>query len=167
MARQYTRKNFLINKRFQFGFVIFSVTFMGLLSATVGLVIPWLFQAHANKYLLIIAIILITAMFITLCIAFTHSIAGPMYKMGKVMREAVDGNLPDAPVRLRESDYFKWIAEDFSNLLAIMKKHENDKKETLSDLKDLKVKVEENQLSEKECAEILDEMIGKIDFEES
>ncbi len=167
MARQYTRKNFLINKQFQFGFVIFAVMFMVLISATVGLVIPWLFQAQANKYLLIIAVILITAMFITLCIAFTHSIAGPMYKMSKVMREVVDGNFPDAPVKLRESDYFKWIAEDLSNLLSMMKKYENDKREISSELKDLKVKVESNQLSEKECAEILDEMVDKIDSEEN
>ncbi len=157
---QSMRRNFLINKKFQLSFLLIAVLFMGLMSVAIGLVLPWLFQGDANKFLLVMTIISITIIFSVLCIAFTHSVAGPIYQLGNVMRQVTEGGVvPDITFKFRDTDNFKWLAEDFNSLLVIMRGIQVEKEKILLNLENLKTRIQKEQLSTDQCVEALDKTI--------
>jgi signal peptidase II len=55
------------------------------------------------------------------CIFFSHSIAGPIYRFEKVLNELADGNL-DVRLKLRKMDEFHEVAEAFNRAMTNLKK---------------------------------------------
>jgi sensor histidine kinase YesM len=162
---QYRRRNFLINKPFQLKFSFYVVSWIFVLSIIFPIIIYNIYD-FLFKYLALdpqgpqIAIVqetrrnillqlgtlqLVFFIFIfVLSIFISHRIAGPLYKLGKVMKEAKDGRLE--AVKFRSKDYFPELAETFSDLaLNLKQKHLNTIQtltQTLSQVQDESLKVE-------------------------
>jgi hypothetical protein len=63
----------------------------------------------------------------------SHAIAGPIYKVRKVLQAAAQGEFPDRPVRFRRGDAFRPLAEDLNRCLEIMKAYYAEHAEQDSD----------------------------------
>ena len=128
------RKRFIINRQFQLGFILLATLFLGLTSVAIGISIPWLFQSGVEGYVISMGIIALTLIFITLCVAFSHSIAGPLHKIGVMINEISEGNIPDGTFQFRKTDHFQWLANDFNKLIGIIRKYQFEKQGVVSTL---------------------------------
>jgi hypothetical protein len=54
-------------------------------------------------------------------VIFTHRVAGPIYRLKQVLRDMAQRKLPEGPVRLRDKDYFKDVAQDLTTVIESMK----------------------------------------------
>ena len=71
-----------------------------------------------DKINIIIAIALPLSLFLIWIIALelSHRIAGPLYRMEKELDERINGH-KHGPIRLREKDEFKLLADKFNKLI--------------------------------------------------
>ncbi len=156
------RKRFLINREFQLGFIFLAFLFLGLTSIAIGITIPWLFLSGIEVYILTIGIILLAIIFITLCVAFSHSIAGPLFKLSAIIKQVLEGRIPDESFKFRKTDNFQWLANDFNKLIRIIRSHQLEKEDVLSKLENLKNIMKDDQLNTNDCAKAIDETIKNI-----
>ncbi|MCJ7774573.1 MAG: hypothetical protein MUP22_15720, partial [Desulfobacterales bacterium] len=110
------RSNFLINKKFHFHFLFIAVPIMLLTAIAIGVTIPLLYQS-GFKWRFVFAFIVYSITLSLFSILYTHSIAGPLYKLGKVLREITYDKIPKRKFKFRDSDQFQWLASDFERYL--------------------------------------------------
>jgi len=60
----------------------------------------------------------------------SHSIAGPIFKVRKVLNEAASGVFPDYPVKFRKGDAFKELTEDLNRCMDIMRSHHEEERKS-------------------------------------
>ena len=110
------RRIFLINKSFQFRFLFIAVPIMLLTAIAIGVTIPLLYQS-GFKWRFVFAFIVYSITLSLFSILYTHSIAGPLYKLGKVLREITYDKIPKNKFKFRDSDQFQWLASDFERYI--------------------------------------------------
>lgn len=66
----------------------------------------------------------------------SHRIAGPIFRMEKVLKEVGEGKL-DVNIKLRKRDELKDLAEVINDMAAKLKKRDLSRKKTLEELKEL------------------------------
>jgi len=155
------RRTFLINKKFQFKFLFIAVPIMLLTAIAIGVTIPLLYQS-GFKWRFVFAFIVYSVTLSLFSILYTHSIAGPLYKMGKVLRDLTYNKVPTKKFKFRDSDQFQWLANDFERYLESRRREELLKEKILTNLSVLKDKVKENTSSPEDCAASVDEIINLI-----
>ncbi len=52
---------------------------------------------------------------------FLHRIAGPLFRLEKMIRDASKGNLPSSPIVFRQNDLCKGLADAFNQLVSAIK----------------------------------------------
>jgi hypothetical protein len=55
------------------------------------------------------------------CIAFSHRIAGPVYRFKVTLRDLARRKLPAFPIQLRRKDYFKDLAADMNTAIDVLR----------------------------------------------
>jgi len=145
MARKYRRKNYLVNKPLQFIYSGITVYLLLIGVIVVGLTTYYvtlstmltqieaenhLFNAYSiisninavlGKRLGILMLIVVVFSFL-LGVYFLHRIAGPIYRIEKVLREISAGREINTVV-LRKHDFFKSLAEALNEVI----KHQKEK----------------------------------------
>jgi len=153
------RRTFLINKKFQFHFLFIAVPIMLLTAIAIGVTIPLLYQS-GFKWRFVFAFIVYSITLSLFSILYTHSIAGPLYKLGKVLRDITHDNIPKRKFKFRDSDQFQWLADDFERYLESRRKEILLKEKIVSNLNLLKDMIKNNKFSPDDCAATVDEVIN-------
>jgi len=160
MKKKKTRRtNYLINKKFQISHILLMVLLQVMIAAAIGLGFSWLYIAETNVQGFIWAVVIFTLLVIVLSVAFTHSIAGPLYKLGNVIRQITRGSMPEEPFKFRKTDNFKWLAKDFNNYLTVLGKKQINQKNAVVNLKTLQNDINRGDVSSDECIEVLENTI--------
>lgn len=118
----YLRKRLLIDRDFQFRYLLtwISMTMAlltGLVLASVSMV--YIFKMRDFSYLVIgnaVCAVLITVLSMRYIVRFSHRIAGPAYRLERVIRQVADGTY-EGYVTLRRKDYLKHVAESVNYLI--------------------------------------------------
>lgn len=155
------RRNFLINKKFQFHFLFIAVPIMLLTAIAIGVTIPLLYQS-GFKWRFVFAFIVYSITLSLFSILYTHSIAGPLYKLGRVLRDITYDKIPNRKFKFRDSDQFQWLASDFERYLETRRKETLLKEKIVSNLNLLKDMIKSNKASPDDCAATVDEVINLI-----
>jgi len=155
------RRHFLINKKFQFTFLFIAVPIMLLTAVAIGVTIPLLYQS-GFKWRFVFAFIVYSITLGLFSILYTHSIAGPLYKLGKVLRDITYDKIPDKKFKFRDSDQFQWLAADFERYLESRRRDVLLKEKIVSNLNLLKDMLKNGQHSPDDCSATVDEVINLI-----
>lgn len=178
--KEFQRKTYFIHKKFQTGMIVKNVSLIIVLAVISSITIYYLtdgeleasyFEAHAtiesmraNLLPMIIVINFLSVLIISVASVFTtlyssHKIAGPLFKMEKVINEISAGNL-DMAVRLRQDDQVKTLGNALDNMtdklsdkLKSIKSISNDMSKVEEELLDIK---HNKTFTEKEINEILE-----------
>jgi hypothetical protein len=140
MPQKYKRRQILIDAELQIGlsmnilgWLYFYVVLFALLANapsvwavfTAGATDPSYFEAVQRlQWFAQFTVMPLAATFIAVGIhgvIFTHRVAGPIYRLKQTLRDMAQRKLPDGPVRLREKDYFKDVAQDLTTVIESMK----------------------------------------------
>ena len=156
------RTNYLINKKFQISHILLMVLLQAMIATAIGLGFSWLYIAETNVLGFTWAVILFSLLIIVLSVAFTHSIAGPLYKLGNAIRQITKGSIPEEPFKSRKTDNFSWLARDFNNYLTVLKKKQTHQKNAVINLKTLQNNIKRGDVSSEECLEVLNNTIGLL-----
>jgi methyl-accepting chemotaxis protein len=133
----YSRRIFLINKKFQLRFSLYVCSWLFALSIIYPMIIynlyeylihyatldprgPALTQLQTSKSQVVWYLVLLQALFLSvtflISILLSHRIAGPLYKLGKFFREVRNGNLND-DLKFRKNDHFQELVEDYNGMM--------------------------------------------------
>lgn len=156
------RTNYLINKKFQISHILLMVLLQAMIATAIGLGFSWLYIAETDILGFVWAVILFSLLIIVLSVAFTHSIAGPLHKLGNVIRQITKGTIPEEPFKFRKTDNFSWLARDFNNYLTVLKKKQTHQKNAVINLKTLQNNIKRGNVSSEECLEVLNNTIGLL-----
>jgi len=136
------RRIYFLNKKFQLRFAFYVCSWLIALSFTYPLIISNLFDylisylaldplgptlANLEKtredllWLLVSMQVILISFTFFISIFMSHKIAGPLYKLSKLLREAAAGNLEQRLV-FRKSDYFQELAPDYNTLMESIQK---------------------------------------------
>lgn len=140
----FQRKRVLIDKDFQFKYLLtwiaMTMTLLaGLVLASVSMF--FVFKVHTVNHLVIgngICAALITVLSMRYMIQLSHRIAGPAFRLERVIRKVADGTY-EGRVRLRGKDYLKHVAESVNYLIDRLDEHRAE----LSKLAHLATEVEQ------------------------
>ena len=148
--KKYKRRNYLINKPLQFAYAGIGIWLLLIGIILIGSLIYYftlntlLTQLGAienvpfDTYQLVkninsiiakkIGLFLIFLIIIAgiLQIWYLHRIAGPMYRIEKTLKETLEGK-KFIPIKLREKDFFKSLAETVNEIMTCQEKAENKK----------------------------------------
>lgn len=169
------RRNYLINKPFQFGHVGNLLLLQALGVAVSGALIAWITLIVLNRRLVsgldatflmeIGIILLVLAAGVALwAVKSSHAIAGPVWKAGKIMRLAAAGELPERPVGFRRGDAFKELATDLNLLLDSMRADRAKLDALPRELRALADSLSAGAITRGECREALAEMAREIEL---
>ena len=153
------RTNYLLNKKFQISHIVLMVLLQVMIATAIGLGFSWLYITETDVQGFIWAVTVFTLLIIVLSIAFTHSIAGPLYKLGNVIRQLTRGSIPEEPFKFRKTDNFKWLARDFNNYLTVLAQKQAGQKNAVANLKTLQDNINLGTASSEECIEVLENTI--------
>jgi uncharacterized protein involved in cysteine biosynthesis len=136
----FKRKKILLDKRLQLKFVFFIVSafiintflFLSLFvlyfrsfeekvsvlyNPTVDEYLTMLKSHQSDVTSILVYTSIITVLFVGfMSLGFSHKIVGPIFKIKKELKKMKDGEEIN-PIKLRDDDYFKDLAEDINNLL--------------------------------------------------
>lgn len=127
----FVRKRILIDKEFQFRYLAtwFGMTLAllaGLLLASASMI--FLFKIRTVNVLMMgngLCAIVIAVLSIRYMIRFSHQIAGPAYRLERVIRQVADGTY-EGYVTLRKKDYLKHVAESVNYLVDRLEDREKE-----------------------------------------
>jgi hypothetical protein len=134
---------------------------MLLTAIAIGVTIPLLYQS-GFKWRFVFAFIVYSITLSLFSILYTHSIAGPLYKLGKVLRDITYDKVPNRKFKFRDSDQFQWLADDFERYLETRRRELLLKEKVVSNLNLLKDMIKNNKFSPDDCAATVDEVINLI-----
>ena len=156
------RTRYLINKRFQLGHIFWMILLQSLIAAGIGLAFSWMYLEEGNLLGFTLAVGTFFLLIGGLSLAFTHSIAGPLFKLGNAIRQITDGSLPERPFAFRSSDNFKWLAKDFDRYLDRLATRHANRKNAVSNLKTLQNNIRRENLSNEECIAALESTVALL-----
>jgi methyl-accepting chemotaxis protein len=147
----YTRKIVLINRRFQFKYSFYALGIVLLVCTLIGVVAFFAFREVYQEFLNLnfeqpqemietleaqllksslylggLLLILSASLFV-LTVYLTFRVAGPMYKLRKVMQDVSTGQDLSTRIHFRNYDDFKEIAQDFNLMMENLEKKFNAK----------------------------------------
>ena len=171
MTKKQIRRRVLINKPFQLTHAgslmvvqLMSVLFTGLVVSCFYLFLQdnRLVCNHNPAIFYTMSAVLLVAWcaMIIWSIKYTHSIAGPIYKIRTILKNAEKGDYPNAPILFRKNDRFKNIGYPLGVCLLKMKNSQTQMENTVKDIKTLQQRLKTEKLTidacEKELQGILD-----------
>lgn len=176
---KYKRRKYFIDKQLQTKYIILSILMLLVytLLFVIILIAPYTFllspeappaeQTEAARTLLTLhktiwpalgAVILIVS---SLSIFITHKIAGPVYRIRKVLAEVYGGNL-DIMIKLREKDDLKDLAEDLNMVISeqrmFVKTLRGDHATISACISELEEKIKSNQISSETGRQLIEKM---------
>jgi len=153
---QWRRKNYLIDKDFQFryiGRIVFSIIVMALITAFTVYYTTWarimdqfynvpqiasrfaeLFSSVNGQLLVFLVVFLLLIAVVSIFIS--HSIAGPVYRFEKSLQAIASGDLT-LKIGLRKGDEFKHLAETINQVIATLRSNLTSDRELLQKTMDL------------------------------
>lgn len=134
---------------------------MLLTAIAIGVTIPLLYQSGFH-WRFIFAFIVYSFILCLFSILYTHSIAGPLYKLGKTLRDITYNKIPKGRFKFRDSDQFQWLANDFEKYLDTRRKDIITRDKIINKLDLLKEMIKEKHFSPGDCAAAVDEIINLI-----
>ncbi len=132
MAKRVIRKQYLVNNSLQLGMALRFFICMVLVAAASGWAVYYavwqtvLVDFHganlAKMYHAISQRLLFYGLGLVLCLSglsifFTHKIAGPIYKVRRILDESVEKGSKPREIRLRKGDQFKDFVSSFNKFL--------------------------------------------------
>lgn len=134
---QNKRKNYLVNKNFQFHYIAILILLQVTVAACVGFVVSYIFlivysgssSASSEDTILIITwallVLVCGGVFCAWAIKYTNRIAGPIFHIRKLLQEAAEGNIPQQEVKFRNNDHFKDLEQDLTNCFKKMQEYKD------------------------------------------
>jgi signal transduction histidine kinase len=118
MREEYKRRNYVINKRLQFGLIAAFLTAVLIASALAVVVMALAAEEFIDTFLVPVLLndLAIMAAVIIVGIIFSNRIAGPLFHIRGVVEDVIAGKT-DRRVRLRPKDFARDLAEKINTLL--------------------------------------------------
>ncbi len=126
MGEEYKRRNYVVNKRLQFGLIAAFLTAVAvasaaaLLAAAIAAGASGRIEAELFIDTILVPVLLndlaIMAAVVIVGIIFSNRIAGPLFHIRGVLEDVLAGKT-DRRVRLRPKDFARDLAEDINTLL--------------------------------------------------
>ena len=165
MRKAYKRRNYLINKRFQLAHTGGLIVIQTIAVLVTGLVMSWFYLFLIDPHLvcdhntglfrqLAVLLLLLNIGLVVWSIKYTHSIAGPIYKIHNILRNAANGSFPEEPVRLRKGDRFKQLADSVNECLESMQANQR-KLDRISALAMARERLETGEMPPEACEELV------------
>lgn len=129
------RKNYLINKNFQFHYIAVLILLQVTVASCVGFVVSYIFlivysggsgASFEDTILLItwaLLVLVCGGVFCVWAIRYTNRIAGPVFHMRRLLQQAAEGNIPQQKVKFRTNDHFKDLEDDLTNCFKKMQEY--------------------------------------------
>lgn len=168
------RRNYLVNKRFQLACAgnMLLLQFLGALATAFA--VSWVYYFVVDDQLVstpkapffvkVVTILVFMAIGMLIwTIRHTHAIAGPVFKTGKLLREAAAGSFPKEPVRFRRGDCFHFLADDLNQSLNAMKRDRACLEGAYRELTAFKKRLEGGDLSAGECIDDIKIILDLLD----
>ena len=154
MRKKIFRRQYFVKSELQFWFVLILILVVSIEAIFFGYGISYLLTIASDwqrphvvfdffKILILILLLLIAVNFI-LGIYFSHKIAGPLFRLHRILREIREGKVPDK-FYVRRGDVFKDFFREFNEVVLVLNKLNRDKEH---------IKQALGQLNQ--CQEILD-----------
>jgi methyl-accepting chemotaxis protein len=170
MKAIFRRRHYLIHGPFQLGHLVRIALNLTVVGLAVALAAAWFFLVFLEERLVcqvnaryLVHVLLVLGAFQLVALVFsllyTHRIAGPVYRVRKVLREAAAGRMPDRPIVLRKRDLFKELAEDLNRCMETMKECQMALQEAASSIEALEARVCREKLSPEETREALSRIL--------
>lgn len=149
------RKKYLVNKSLQYNIlgkvlVITSIVAVAFVFA-LGL---FYFSAHSgdliandnlffydsesgrfSPFAIIIIFCILLILFALIILRMTHRIAGPVYRLKKIMNTIAEGNFDIPEIKFRKYDEFQDVADDFNKMLSKINSRHNGIKNQIQSIK--------------------------------
>ncbi len=137
VENQNKRKNYLINRNFQFHYIAVLILLQITVASCVGFVVSYIFLvvysgstgATSEDTILLITwavlVMICGGVFCAWAIKYTNRIAGPIYHIRKLLQEAAEGNIPQQEVKFRNNDHFKDLEKDLTDCFAKMQEYKD------------------------------------------
>src|SRR3989338_6875175 len=168
------RRNFLINKRFQFSFLLPFVILLIVESAMIFMLFCYLSQdtvttCYSNAILrventqnfffiplLLVTLIIVLGVALTGMIIFivlSHRLAGPCYRFEQVLKQVEGGNL-ETRVNLRKNDQFDNLQKALNSFIASLSLRMGSIKKELEEVKAILAKSDDPAVISKEIDKV-------------
>jgi len=158
------RRQYVVDKKFQLRATLVGVVYIVAVTASLGLLVGYLtrsmgllLEAHSEELTTLyyaqqrdmmvtttLFLVSISAAWIFFTIWRTHKIAGPMYKIKKLMSE-VDGDSLHIAGALRKGDEMWELFEAFNSMIEKLRKHQSDEAKRVAKLLDKLDKAEDDE----------------------
>lgn len=170
MKLESRRKNYLINKSFQFNLVASIIAFQIISGLTLAFIFTWAYLLQNGAILsygwnlltiLVFMFVLVNIFATVWTIGYTHSISGPILKAYDFLLKAYRGEHHPKELRFREKDLFKRISKPINLCVSKMKKDDARREEIKSKLESLKSNIK-NGTSSTEQIEKLQKIIESL-----
>ena len=92
-------------------------------------------------------------------IRFSHRIAGPAYRLERVIREVADGTCNEGYLTMRKKDYLRHVAESVNYLIDKMDDKGHEVRELRDQARELAKALQEDPKSSKEVKELARNMV--------
>lgn len=181
-GKNYKRRIYIINKKFQFRyvFIILFLTFAGIFTISfITFYVIWsnvinefFFIPEAAKKLgdiyikttelLIIPLLIIGFIFSIIGILYSHKIAGPLYRVQKICEEISKGNL-NLNVKFRKGDEFHEVADSLNKVIQGLKNMVREDKEIIEKLFLLTEKLKRDIATQKDLKKDVKITIEELD----
>ncbi|THB70857.1 MAG: hypothetical protein D6B28_08480 [Gammaproteobacteria bacterium] len=134
---QNKRKNYLINKNFQFHYIAILILLQITVASCVGFVVSYIFlivysgsagTSSEDTMLLItwaVLVLICGGVFCAWAIKYTNRIAGPIFHIRKLLQAAAEGNIPRDEVKFRTNDHFKDLEQDLTSCFRKMQEYKD------------------------------------------
>lgn len=125
--KQYVpRKTYLLDKAFQYRFLMTIVVMQLSVAASISLLLSFVYYFFLDSdtplvkedYLFVliwlILLVVLSVLMGVWALRFSHRIAGPVFQIRKFLAQISQGNMPHEPLRLRDDDWFRELEEDIN-----------------------------------------------------
>jgi hypothetical protein len=177
MKMNLRRRNYFVDKPFQLSCAgsMLLLQLFGVVAT--AFTITWLYYfvldehlvTTPNRLFFVKAVIILIFMAVGVLIwtvKHTHAVAGPVYKMGAVLRNAARGSFPEEKLHFRKGDWFGGVARDVNSCLGKMKQDAACLREVGLELYMFKNRLESTGLSQEQCITEIEGILSRIEQSE-
>ncbi len=159
MPRKIKRRQYFIKAKFQIKYIAYILSFLYAGAIIAGYTVYWTIWSilgeklanvypqgrllhifHQANWTLFLRLLLITPVFVIIGTLLSHRIAGPVFRISRVIDELKQGEFGHV-LRLRKHDELKGLAAKVDTLRVKMKENTRERNKLLSEMKE---KVEKN-----------------------
>ena len=168
------RRKFIVDKKYQFSHAITLLTLQFISALLIAFGVIWFYLFYIDNkivashnsgvlFFVVLSLIAIAVITIIWSVRHTHSVAGPVYKAGKILDNISNDEEPENFSSFRKNDNFKYLGNSLKNCCDKINNIKKQKHEAKEKLNILKQSFSEENLDKKDIEDMLDNCIKDLE----